>query len=65
VRELVAGRPHPLKGDRAGQLALDLAGGKRLVFEPIEDPIPQHQDGNIDWSKVTQVCIVFVGDYHD
>ncbi|HEY9652949.1 MAG TPA: hypothetical protein V6C95_19995 [Coleofasciculaceae cyanobacterium] len=65
VRELVAGRPHPLKGDRAGQFAVDLEGAKRLVFEPANDPIPCNEDGSIDWSKVTRVCIVFMGDYHD
>ena len=27
VTDLVAGNPHPLKGDRLGQFALDLAGG--------------------------------------
>lgn len=65
VRDLVAGRPHPLKGDRLGQFALDLGGAKRLVFKPADDPIPSKEDGSIDWLKVTQVCIVFIGDYHD
>ncbi|MFQ4145340.1 killer suppression protein HigA [Chlorogloeopsis sp. ULAP02] len=65
VTELVAGRPHPLKGDRAGEFAVDLEGGKRLVFKPDNDPIPLTEDGSIDWSKVTAVCIVFIGDYHD
>lgn len=65
VRELVAGRPHPLKGDRSGQFAVDLEGAKRLVFKPANDPIPCNEDGSIDWSKVTHVCIVFIGDYHD
>ena len=65
VRELVAGRPHPLKGDRAGQFTVDLEGAKRLVFKPANDPISCNEDGSIDWSKVTHVCIVFIGDYHD
>ncbi len=65
VKELFAGRPHPLKGDRAGEFAVDLEGGKRLVFKPDNDPIPLTEDGSIDWSKVTAVCIVFIGDYHD
>lgn len=65
VRDLVAGRPHPLKGDRLGQFSLDLEGAKRLVFKPADDPIPSMEDGSIDWSKVTQVRIVFIGDYHD
>lgn len=65
VGELVAGRPHPLKGDRAGQFALNLTGGRRLVFEPADSPVPKHQDNAIDWAKVTIIRIVFIGDYHD
>lgn len=65
VTELVAGNPHPLKGDRVGQFALDLAGGWRLVFSPHQDPCPTHPDGGIDWSKVTIIRIEFIGDYHD
>jgi toxin HigB-1 len=65
VQDLVAGRPHPLKGDRIGQFALDLQGGKRLVFESANDPIPYQEDGSIYWAQVTAVRIVFVGDYHD
>ncbi|MEA5602547.1 killer suppression protein HigA [Nostoc sp. UHCC 0252] len=65
VTELVIGHPHPLKGDRAGEFAVNLEGGKRLVFKPDNDPIPLSEDGSIDWSKVTAVSIVFIGDYHD
>ncbi len=64
VTELTAGRPHPLKGDRLGQFALDLEGGRRLVLEANNEPIPFREDGGVDWSKVTQVKIVFVGNYH-
>lgn len=64
VTELVIGHPPPLKGDRAGEFAVDLEGGRRLVFKPDNDPIPLNE-GSIDWSKVTGVCIVFIGDYHD
>jgi proteic killer suppression protein len=73
VAELTAGSPHRLTGDRAGQYALDIdqskpgrgRGGKRLVFKPDDDPVPLREDGSIDWSEVTAVCIVFIGDYHD
>ena len=64
VTELVAGNPHPLKGDRAGQFSLDLAGGWRLVFAPAHEPCPAHPGGGIDWSQVTIVCIEYIGDYH-
>jgi proteic killer suppression protein len=65
VADLPAGRPHPLKGDRLGQFALDLHGGWRLVFSPANDPIPRRADDAIDWSAVTIVCIEYIGDYHD
>ncbi len=65
VRALVAGKPHPLKGDRAGQFAVNLDGGVRLVFEPANKPVPLNEDNSINWSEVTAVCIVFIGDYHD
>lgn len=65
VTDLVTGRPHPLKGDRAGQFAVDLDGGRRLVFEPAHEPIPQRDDGSVAWAQVTAVRVVLIGDYHD
>ena len=65
VTELIAGRPHELRGDRAGQVALDLDRGRRLVFEPAVSPIPRKEDGGIAWAEVTAVRIVWIGDYHD
>lgn len=65
VSELVAGNPHPLKGDRLGQFAVDLAGGWRLVFAPDHEPCPRKSDQSVDWSQVTIICIEFIGDYHD
>ena len=65
VSDLIAGNPHPLKGDRHGQFALDLAGGWRLVFVSANEPIPRRDDASIDWSAVTIVCIEYIGDYHD
>lgn len=64
VSELVAGRPHPLIGKRAGQFALDLAGGQRLVFQPLRAGAAR-ATAAVDWKRVTAVEIVFIGDYHD
>lgn len=64
VTDLVAGNPHPLKGDRLGQFALELAGGWRLVFAPANDPCPARPDGSVEWSEVTIISIEFIGDYH-
>lgn len=65
VTDLVAGHPHPLKGEREGQFAVSLAGGWRLMFAPANEPVPRREDTSIDWSAVTIVCIEYIGDYHD
>lgn len=65
VSELVAGRPHPLEYDRAGQFAVDLHKGKRLVFKPTREPPPFKADGSIDWSQVAEITIIGAEDYHD
>ena len=63
--DVTAGRPHPLKGDRIGEFALDLQSGRHLVFEPFDDPIPVDANGDIEWGEVKSIRIVFIGDYHD
>ncbi|MEW8107127.1 MAG: killer suppression protein HigA, partial [Candidatus Thiodiazotropha endolucinida] len=65
VSELIAGRPHPYTGDKAGLFSLDLHGGDRLLFEPLKKPPPTNDDGGIDWSNIESICIVFIGDPHD
>jgi plasmid maintenance system killer protein len=59
------GRCHELKGDRAGQLSLDLDHPYRLIFIPANDPLPQKEDGGLDWSKVTEVEILEIKDTHE
>lgn len=65
VAELVAGRPHPLNYRRKGQFALHLTNMQRLVFVPVNDPIPRREDGEIEWAKVTKIRIIEIGDYHE
>jgi len=65
VSELIAGRPHPYTGDKAGQFSLDLHGGHRLLFESLKEPPPTKNDGGIDWSKVESIFIVLIGDPHE
>jgi proteic killer suppression protein len=65
VADLVAGNPHPLDHDRAGQFAVNLAHGRRLAFVPDHDNCPLLPDGAIDWGAVSVIKIVFIGDYHD
>jgi toxin HigB-1 len=65
VAELSSGRPHPLKGVRLGQLALDLHAGDRMVLISAAMPAPLLADGGINWRLVTAVQVIEIGDYHD
>lgn len=58
------GRCHELVADRAGQLALELPDGKRLIFRPAENPVPRKPDGGLDWAQVRAVELVEIDDYH-
>jgi len=58
------GKLHVLKGDRKGQWAMDVNHPKRLIMEPLADPMPMNEDGWIYLEKVTAVRIIAVEDYH-
>jgi proteic killer suppression protein len=57
------GRCHELDGDRRGQLALELEGGKRLIFAPSGSDV-RRVDGGLDWRLVEGVRLIEVADYH-
>jgi plasmid maintenance system killer protein len=59
------GRCHELKGNRKGELAIDLDGPYRLIFEPANNPVPIKSDGGLDRTKVTVIRVLAVEDYHD
>ena len=65
VMRTLPGRCHELKGDRAGELSLDLDGPYRLIFRPANDPVPRKEDGGLDWNGVTMVILVGVVDTHE
>jgi len=56
---------HELKGNRKGQLAVNLDLGFRMIFEPANEPVPYKPDGGLDWQSVTVVRILKLDeDYH-
>ena len=58
-------RCHALKGDRAGQFAVDTVHPFRLIFEPAHSLVPQLEDGSINRSLITAIRILEVNeDYH-
>lgn len=58
-------RCHELKGNRSGQLSMDLVHPYRLIFCPAHDPIPQRPEGGLDWHKITAITIIGVENTHD
>lgn len=65
LRKLPQNRCHELKGNRAGQLSVDLDHPYRLIFVPVNDPMMYKPDGGLDWTKVTAVVIIGVEDTHE
>lgn len=59
------GRCHELKGNRAGQLSVDLVHPQRLIFVPAEKPIPQKPDGGMDWTEVKSILVLGIEDTHE
>ena len=59
-----AGNFHELTGDRKGQWACSLDQPYRLIFVPLEDPIPTDQDGKYIWIEIKGVDITEIVDYH-
>lgn len=62
---LLPGRCHELKGDRDGQLSLDLDGPFRLLFKPTGQPLPRKPDGGLDWKQVNSITLLGVVDTHE
>lgn len=60
-----AARCHELKGNRAGQLSVDLDHPYRLLFVPSHDPVPQRSEGGLDWVQVTAITIIGIEDTHE
>jgi plasmid maintenance system killer protein len=58
-------RPHELTNDRDGQISIDLKDPYLLILEPANDPLPQKEDGGLDWERVTIIKIVEVVDTHE
>ena len=65
VMRTLPGRCHALTEDLKGELAVDLDGPYRLIFEPAHDPLPVDRNGSLDWSRVTAIRILRIGDYHN
>lgn len=57
-------RCHELTGDLQGVLSVDLDHPYRLLFEPLHDPLPEREEGGLDWKQVTDIKILEIKDTH-
>jgi plasmid maintenance system killer protein len=64
MRTIPAARCHELTGDHKGELAVDVSGNYRMIFEPNNDPIPKKDDGGLMWEEVNKIQINEIEDYH-
>lgn len=64
MRTLPQARVHELKGDRKGQISLDLSHPYRLIVIPADSDLTTRRDGGLDWSKVEAVVVIEVTDTH-
>lgn len=64
VFSLPGHRCHELKGDRKGQLSVDLVHPYRLIFKPANNPVPLKPDGGYEYEKITSVSIIEIADTH-
>ncbi len=64
VFKKLPGRCHELKGNKKGQLSLDVEHPFRLIFEPSNEGIKKKDDDGLDWSSVNAVRIINIEDTH-
>jgi len=64
ISRLPPPRCHELKGNRKGQLSVDLEHPYRLLFVPANNPIPKKEDGGLDWDQITEIEIIGIVDTH-
>lgn len=58
------GRIHELTADRAGQLAIELIRGRRLIIAPTDGWPTSKATGAHVWSEVEAVTVIEIVDYH-
>ena len=55
---------HPLTGNLKGKWSVDLEHPRRLIFEPVNIPLPTRDDGGLILEQVTAVRILEVRNTH-
>jgi len=53
-----------MKGKLKGCFAVNVKHPYRLIFRPVNSPLPVLDDGGLDLTKVTDIQIIGLEDYH-
>ena len=64
ISRLPPPRCHQLRQDLDELFAVDVSANERLVFKVDHEPIPRKEDGGIDLTKVTEIVVLKIEDYH-
>jgi plasmid maintenance system killer protein len=64
LQQIPAANCHALKGNRAGEWAVDISANHRMIFIIDHDPVPENDDGSVNTILVTAICIIETTDYH-
>src|SRR4030042_5810483 len=64
LRTLPQLKAHELKGNRVGQISLDVKQPYRLLIVPGHEETPRKEDGGLDWQKIIKVKVLGVEDIH-
>lgn len=62
VADVRVGRPRELADGK--RMAVQVSEGLSIVFAPNHATTPRTK-GNVDWTRVTRICIVQIGAAHD
>jgi len=58
-------RCHELKGDRAGVFSMDVKQPHRLLFRPVDEPLPKDDtDERARWNGIKAVELLTIEDTH-
>ncbi|AOZ93318.1 type II toxin-antitoxin system RelE/ParE family toxin [Paenibacillus crassostreae] len=57
-------RLHALTGNRKDQFSITVKEPFRIIFEALNDPVPRLLDGGIDKTRITEIMIIEVVNYH-
>jgi proteic killer suppression protein len=56
---------HLLRGKYENCYGLHIIHPHRIVIKPTNDPIPLKSNNEIDTSQITEVELIYIGDYHE